>query len=91
MTAGRTKVFLSGVVALLVGGGGGYVGATMFGGGGGGQDMVAEIDEDGDTERYAPRAPRARPAVVPLNDFVVNLRGSGGGRVLRLERLPVFA
>jgi flagellar protein FliL len=82
-TGGSNKKMLGivGVVALLLGGGGGYAAATMLGGGE--EEVVAEAD--GDTEGDQPIAAKATRQVVPMDDFTINLRGTGGGRVLRLE------
>ncbi len=81
---GKKKLAIVGVVALLLGGGGGF-GVATFLGGGGGQEALAEVDEDGDTEGDAPAAKKNEREVIPFDDFTINLRGTGGGRVLRLE------
>lgn len=82
--AGGSKKMLGivGVVALLLGGGGGFGAATFMGGGD--EELLAEASPD-DTEGDAPVAAKATRQVVALDDFTINLRGTGGGRVLRLE------
>jgi flagellar FliL protein len=82
---GKKKLAIVGVVALLLGGGGGFGAATFLGGGGGGDEVVADADPDGDTEGEEPAAKKNERAIVALDDFTINLRGTGGGRVLRLE------
>jgi len=81
---GKKKLAIVGLVALLLGGGGGF-GIASYLGGGGGEEVLAEADEDGDTEGDAPAAKKNAREVIALDDFTINLRGTGGGRVLRLE------
>jgi flagellar FliL protein len=82
---GKKKLAIVGVVALLFGGGAGFGAATFLGGGGGGDgEELAQADGE-DTEGDAPAAEKHERAVVQLNDFTINLRGTGGGRVLRLK------
>lgn len=81
----KKKLAIVGLVALLVGGGAGYGASVFLGGGSGGEEVVAAADEDGDTEGDAPAASKKERAIVALDDFTINLRGTGGGRVLRLE------
>ena len=80
---GKKKLAIVGVLAMLLGGGGGYGAATYLGGGGGGEEL-AQLDGE-DTEADAPAAEKHEREVVSLNDFTINLRGTAGGRVLRLE------
>jgi len=69
------------VVALLIGGGGGFAAAAMLDPG---EEAVVdgEVSVEGVEEEVSVSTERA---VHPLEPFLVNLRGSGGGRMLRLE------
>jgi flagellar FliL protein len=83
---GNKKLAIVGLVALLVGAGAGFGGASMMGGGGeGGEEgePTAEAGEEG--EEGAPVAAKPTRQMHSLDRFTVNLRGTGGGRVLRLE------
>jgi len=80
---GSNKKMLAivGVVALLVGGGGGYGAAIALGG----SDAPEEGEEVVEGEEDQPVAAKKTRQVESLERFTVNLRGTGGGRVLRLE------
>ncbi len=84
---GGGKGKLIGIVAVvgLLGAAGGYAGATFLA-----APAVAAPEgealaeaEDGEEGTSEPEA--TGRAVVPLKPFTVNLRGGGGGRMLRLE------
>jgi len=79
---GTSKILLAGigVVAFLLGGGAGF-GASMFLGGSG---ECPEEEEVAEGEGEGEQAEIVR-AVHSLGGFTVNLRGTGGGRVLRME------
>jgi len=70
------------VVALLIGGGGGYAAAAMLDPGDEVEVVDGEVSVEGVEEEVSVSTERA---VHPLEPFLVNLRGSGGGRMLRLE------
>jgi flagellar basal body-associated protein FliL len=78
---GASTMMLGGIglVAFLLGGGAGFA-AKMFLLPCQECEAVAEVTEDGEVV-----AERNVRAVHPLNTFTVNLRGTGGGRVLRME------
>jgi len=76
----KKMLAIVGVVALLLGGGGGYGAAIAMGG-----SPAAEGDEVIEGEEDQPVASKATRQVHSLDKFTVNLRGTGGGRVLRLE------
>lgn len=67
-----------GAVAVAIGlaGGGGYYAATM------GDDAADETLDEGEEGQLVQDTTRV---VLPLEPFSVNLRGSGAGRVLKLE------
>lgn len=77
---GSSIVMLAGIglVAFLAGGGAGFGGHLMLfpceec-------EAVVEVDEEGEVDERPARS------VHPLNTFTVNLRGTGGGRVLRMQ------
>lgn len=83
--------------ALLLGAGAGFGGARFLGDAKAETPAEVEAPEVATAEAAAPAgshgaAPNLTPAVAPtaptivnLGTFTVNLRGSGGGRVLRLE------
>jgi flagellar basal body-associated protein FliL len=76
------KIAVVAVIALLIGAGAGYAGNMFIGG----AEAAAEDVEDGaEGEDGVAGESGDDRLVVALNPFVVNLRGSGGGRVLRLE------
>jgi flagellar basal body-associated protein FliL len=84
---GRSKLpmILSIVAALILGLGGGY-GISMVMGGGqeAGDSTVSAPDQEGsDAELYEEMS--VDRGIYPLGLFTVNLRGVGGGRVLRVE------
>lgn len=97
----RWKGLVGGLVLLLVGGGAGFGGAMALGGGGdhapadasghgeagghaeGGQGAAA--GGHGGGGHGVPLLRGASRSVVNLGTFTVNLRGSGGGRILRAE------
>lgn len=70
------------VVMLVVGLGGGYFAAGMMG-----SAEAAETSEEGTGEEGEEGAMEgaSERKVHPLESFMVNLRGGGGGRMLRLE------
>jgi len=79
---GNTKMLaIVGVVALLLGVGGGFGLSMVLGG----SDPPVEGEEVLEGEEAQPVAAKATRQVHNLDKFTVNLRGTGGGRVLRLE------
>lgn len=81
-------------LALLVGAGGGFVANRMLGqaeasppeAAAHGEAVAASVEEGAPGETAAVGAPgTASASITNLGTFTVNLRGSGGGRVLRLE------
>lgn len=77
----KLPLVLGALTFLILGGGAGFAGAS-FGGGG--------DDEDGDDKAGAEGAGEAedgeeKRVVHSLGLFTINLRGTGGGRVLRME------
>lgn len=74
--ASKLPMIIAAVVALVIGGGAGFGGAMFVGG------ETAEASEN--AEGAEPEVEITR-AVHTLGLFTVNLRGSGGGRVLRME------
>lgn len=87
----RMPLIIAAVVALVLGGGIG-AGAMLFLGGDDAEagEETAEvdplaIDEEGQAEAHAKATAHGEVKVVSLGSFPVNLRGAGGGRVLRIE------
>jgi len=97
-SAGR-KALIFPLVALLLGGGGGFGAAWFFASPGeaapaDGEEGAAEAGDGEAAAAGEPGAPAAGgelaapavgSAVTSLGTFTVNLRGGGGGRVLRIE------
>ncbi len=84
---GTSMVMLAGVgfVGFLLGGGAGFGGATFLAGEPD-CETVAEGEEGEEGEGGEDGEPLAdERAVHSLDSFTVNLRGTGGGRVLRME------
>ena len=82
----KMPMILSIVAALILGLGGGYGISKVMGGGSeasSGDDIVADPGGEEDDELYEPVS--VDRGVYPLGLFTVNLRGVGGGRVLRVE------
>jgi flagellar FliL protein len=94
--ASKLPMIGAAVVALLIGVGGGFGAATFLGGGdaaadegdgeegGDGGDEAAE-DGEAPAEGEEGEPPPPTRAVVSLGKFTVNLRGAGGGRMLRMQ------
>ncbi len=86
----RMPLIIAAVVALIVGGGIGAGAMATLGGDSSEAREVAEeapLSMDGERKAGASRdsMPHAAVQVVNLGAFPVNLRGAGGGRVLRIE------
>ncbi|HHO50137.1 MAG TPA: flagellar basal body-associated FliL family protein [Deltaproteobacteria bacterium] len=71
------KLAAVGLVGFLLGGGAGFGGSMMLAG----EPECDEVAEEGEGEEGEEVAERA---VHSLDSFTVNLRGTGGGRVLRM-------
>ncbi len=81
-TASKSKLpLILGACAVFTLGGGAGFGGSMLAGGSDAQ--AEEVGEDGEPLPEAPTEPVR--AVHSLGLFTINLRGSGGGRVLRME------
>lgn len=80
----KKKLAIVGAVALLLGVGGGFGAASFLGGGAPaeGEELAAVDPPEGGA---APAAPSTARMLHDLDRFTVNLRGTGGGRVLRLQ------
>ena len=77
----KKGVIIAAAVAFLAGGGAGFGGASAMSPAPSAEDCVAEAEQvDGDAV-----ASSTNRAIHSLSAFTVNLRGSGGGRVLRME------
>ncbi len=77
----KLPMILGALTFLILGGGAGYAGASFAGGG----DKTAAEGEEGE-EGAAEDAPAEEERIVhSLGLFTINLRGTGGGRVLRME------
>lgn len=74
---GVVKLAAVGLVGFLLGGGAGFGGSMMLAG----EPECEEVAEDGEGEGEEV----VERAVHSLDSFTVNLRGTGGGRVLRME------
>lgn len=86
---GKGKLIaIVGVVALLAAGAG-FGAATFLGGEEAAPapdpDPLADLEEPLEDEGGSKEPNSAARVVVPLKPFTVNLRGGGGGRMLRLE------
>jgi flagellar FliL protein len=78
----KLPMILGVVSALLLGGAGGFGAATLTGSG----DQVEASGEVAvDPESGEPMEPVDERSILDLGQFTVNLRGAGGGRVLRME------
>lgn len=81
----KLPMILGFVATLILGAGVGFGASAVFGGGGSestesvSEDDIEEDEIDDDMEADADRG------IYPLGLFTVNLRGVGGGRVLRME------
>jgi flagellar basal body-associated protein FliL len=75
--------FILGGLAFFVLGGGAGFGASLAMGGD--QAEAAELGEDGEPLPEATPSPEEVRVVHSLGQFTVNLKGTGGGRILRME------
>lgn len=80
----KLPLVLGVVSALLLGGAGGF-GASMMMGGEEGAEESAEAKVDPETGEAIPEEPSDERSVVELGQIRVNLRGSGGGRVVQMD------
>lgn len=83
----KLPLILAGAAAFILGGGAGFGASAVFGSD---DAEAAEIEcEEGDEDCVPSEGEGAEPEPVrvvhSLGSFTVNLRGSGGGRVLRME------
>ena len=82
----KTPLIIAAAVAFLVGGGAGVGAVILFGGS---NDAQASTDTDVEEALGASEGSsavgRSERAVYDLGRFSVNLRGAGGGRVLRMN------
>ncbi len=78
----KLPLILAALTAFILGGGAGFGGSAMMDGE---TDQVTKIGEDGQPIDEAAEAEAATRVVLPVGSFTMNLRGSGGGRVLRME------
>lgn len=78
-SSGNGKVFIGLALGLLLGAGGGFAGSQFMGG------AEAAVIEGEETEDGVDVAGENDRVVIPMDPFTVNLRGSGGGRVLKVE------
>ncbi|MEC7241085.1 MAG: flagellar basal body-associated FliL family protein [Myxococcota bacterium] len=86
ITEGSKLPMILGFVATLVlGAGVGFGASSIFGGGGSdsAETESADDDDEDDMDDVADEDPDR--GIYPLGLFTVNLRGVGGGRVLRME------
>lgn len=80
----KLPMILGFVATLILGAGVGFGASSMFGGGAPESTETADDgDEDEDIEASSEEDPDR--GIYPLGLFTVNLRGVGGGRVLRME------
>lgn len=85
ITEGSKLPMILGFVATLVLGAGVGFGASSIFGGGSDSEETASIDEDDEDEMDDVAEEDPDRGIYPLGLFTVNLRGVGGGRVLRME------
>ncbi len=80
----KLPLILGALTTLILGGAGGFAGATLLAPSAeaGVADDGEELAEGEDGEAAVPEVERA---VIPIGLMTVNLRGTGGGRVLRME------
>lgn len=82
----KLPLILAALAAFILGGGAGFGGSMMLGGD---EAEAAEegeaVDENGEPIDPEAEAMEAQRVVLPVGAFTMNLRGSGGGRVLRME------
>ncbi len=76
----KLPLILGVLTAFIVGGAAGFGGSSFMGGG----DEAAESSEEGGEEGEEGEAGPS-PGLFNLGLFTVNLRGTGGGRVVRME------
>ncbi len=80
----KLPMILGVLSALLLGGAGGF-GASMMMGGDEAAEEGAEAAVDPETGEAVPEGPSEERTVVELGQLRVNLRGSGGGRVVQMD------
>ena len=85
ITEGSKLPMILGFVATLVLGAGVGFGASSIFGGGSDSEETESIDEDDEDEMDDGAEEDPDRGIYPLGLFTVNLRGVGGGRVLRME------
>lgn len=85
ITEGSKLPMILGFVATLVLGAGVGFGASSIFGGGSDSEETESIDEDDEDEMDDVAEEDPDRGIYPLGLFTVNLRGVGGGRVLRME------
>ena len=86
ITEGSKLPMILGFVATLVlGAGVGFGASSIFGGGGSDSEETAGADDEDEDDMDAVADEDPNRGIYPLGLFTVNLRGVGGGRVLRME------
>ena len=86
ITEGSKLPMILGFVATLVlGAGVGFGASSIFGGGGSESAETEDADDEDDDDIDAAADEDPDRGIYPLGLFTVNLRGVGGGRVLRME------
>jgi len=78
----KLPLILAALTAFVIGGGAGLGGSMMMDGE---TDQATDAGEEGAPVDAEAAAEAAKRVVLPVGSFTMNLRGSGGGRVLRME------
>ena len=78
----KLPFILAGLAVFVLGGGAGFGASLAFGGD---EAEAAEVGEDGEPLPEGTPSPEEVRVVHSLGKFTVNLKGTGGGRILRME------
>jgi len=81
----KLPLILGVVSALLLGGAAGFGASMMFGKDAEASSEGGEGEVDPETGEPIPEGPSETRAVVDLGTMTINLRGGGGGRVVRMD------
>lgn len=81
----KLPMILGFVATLVLGAGVGFGASSVFGGGGSDSAETDSVDDDDDDDIDDVAEEDPDRGIYPLGLFTVNLRGVGGGRVLRME------
>lgn len=81
----KLPLILGALTTLILGGAGGFAGASFLAPQAEASVAEGEEGEEGEAGEGVDGVPEVERAVIPIGLMTVNLRGTGGGRVLRME------